>query len=84
MKLREGECRNCGITDWLQLGFVPSTVFEETDEGHWSKAELCTSCGETRTIAPTQDQIERAIEGYLEIMDEYELLTEEESELLRG
>lgn len=84
MKTREGECRNCGTTDWLQLGFVPAVVFHETDDGHWVKAEVCTSCGATRTISPSQEQIERAMDGYLEIMDEYELLSEEESKLLRG
>lgn len=82
MKTREGECRNCGVSEWLQLGFIPATVLEEIEGGYWVKAELCLSCGATKTIAPTQEQIERAMEGYLDIMEEYELITEEELEAL--
>lgn len=82
MKTKEAECRNCGVSTWMSLGFVPAVVFEETEHNNWVRAELCLSCGATKTIAPTPEDIDRAIDGYLEILQEYDLITEEEARLI--
>lgn len=83
METREGECRNCGITDWFQMGFVPAEVFSETDAKGYVDAEVCSSCGTTRINHPSQEEVDEAIDEYLDILEEHELVSESEIEMMR-
>jgi hypothetical protein len=82
METEEKECKNCGTSEWAKFGFVPTLLFFE-GEG-FERIEVCNSCGATRTLPPEQEDIDEAIDRYLEFVREHELATEGEIEYLES
>lgn len=84
LETEEKDCRNCGNTEWAKLGFVPAPAFLEVEgEQNWARVSTCLSCGATETEPPTQEEVDEAIDQYIDILDEYELVSESDIEMLR-
>lgn len=77
------DCRNCGPSDFEELGFIPSSLVDEVSSKHWIEAYLCTSCGDIRVVSIDEEKLQEAIDNIVELYEEYDLSDEEELEHLR-
>lgn len=77
------DCRACGRTTWIDLGFMPAELFMvEKGEGFWARVLICSCCGESDLVEPTPEEIDDAADEYLEFLNANELIEESEYERL--
>lgn len=82
------DCRNCGPSDFKDLGFVPLTAIKEVrdnsiEDEAWGNAFICTSCGDIRIKSIDQEDIDKTVNNLIDIYEEYELIAQEEIDSLK-
>lgn len=84
MKRSIRNCRDCGQTEHIHLGFIPDAVISDTATDRWVNAAMCTYCGGITPIKPVEKQIARAEERYIGELVKENILSDREADKILG
>lgn len=78
------ECNNCGITERKVFENVPLVALDPTyAEESRGVVKCCTSCGDMKIEAPSNEEIDEFYDEYVDFLEEYELEEQESIESMR-
>lgn len=81
----ERDCRNCGRTEFIDLGYAPLIVFQEdANEEAYGDVYICMSCGSVDIPSPANEEVDAAADAYIDILEKNELASEDDIKMMRG
>lgn len=81
-KREVGQCDNCGMVEFVKLGFLPEVVYDSAASPNWLNSRMCTECAQIESIAPSVENIANAEQKIVRAMESFGELDSEEADAI--